>query len=283
MNTLIIEVCPRRPGAPRTTCWRYRSSRGRGGRSRDRARRRRRGSSALTWPACWPGRGSGGGRATPPRSCFPAAARAGSWRSGPGPPVRPRRPPSATRRSGWPRSPPGRHTSPPPLASSAPTGPGRCGRRPRASCWAATGRPGGQPAGGGAEPAPPETLTLLTGNADGDRDRGQADGDGDLRDALARGLVTGQMAGWVRDLVHTPAGVATPEMLADTIAARAVEHGAVARIWTAGELAREGFGGWWGSARAAGTHRAWLRSPTPGRGDGSGRSRARGSPSTPAG
>ena len=98
-------------------------------------------------------------------------------------------------------------------------------------------RTGSRPVAG--QELPPETLTLLTG----DRDRGQAGGDGDLRDALARGMVTGQMAGWVRDLVHAPAGVATPEMLAETIAARAVEHGAVARIWTAGELAREGFGG----------------------------------------
>jgi leucyl aminopeptidase len=91
-------------------------------------------------------------------------------------------------------------------------------------------RTGSRPVAG-PEPAPVETLTLLAGDS------------GDLRDALARGTVTGQMAGWVRDLVHAPAGVATPEMLAETIAARAAEHGAAARIWTAGELAREGFGG----------------------------------------
>jgi leucyl aminopeptidase len=84
----------------------------------------------------------------------------------------------------------------------------------------------------GPGPVPPETLTLLAGNAGGD-----------LRDALARGTVTGEMAGWVRDLVHAPAGAATPEMLAETIAARAAEHGAAARIWTAAELARAGFGG----------------------------------------
>jgi leucyl aminopeptidase len=96
-------------------------------------------------------------------------------------------------------------------------------------------RTGGRPVAG-PQPDPPETLTLLAGD-DGDRVPG------DLRDALARGMVTGQMAGWVRDLVHAPAGVATPEMLAETIAARAAEHGAAARIWTAGELAREGFGG----------------------------------------
>ena len=97
-------------------------------------------------------------------------------------------------------------------------------------------RTGSRPVAG-QQPAPPETLTLLTGDAGG------AAAPADLRDALARGLATGQMAGWVRDLVHTPAGVATPEMLAETIAARAAEHGAAARIWTAGELAREGFGG----------------------------------------
>jgi leucyl aminopeptidase len=103
-------------------------------------------------------------------------------------------------------------------------------------------RAGSQPVTG-PQPVTPETLTLLTGDTEGDRSPGQAGGDDDLRDALARGTVTGQMASWVRDLVHAPAGVATPEMLAETIAARAVEHGAVARIWTAGELAREGFGG----------------------------------------
>jgi len=90
-------------------------------------------------------------------------------------------------------------------------------------------RTGSRPVAG-QPPAPPETLTLLTGNA-------RQDGaPADLRDALARGLATGEMAGWVRDLVHTPAGVATPEMLAETIAARAAEHGAAARIWTAGRL-----------------------------------------------
>jgi leucyl aminopeptidase len=97
-------------------------------------------------------------------------------------------------------------------------------------------RTGSQPVAG-PQPPPPETLTLLAGNAGGDNVPG------DLRDALARGTVTGQMAGWVRDLVHAPAGAATPEMLAETIAARAAEHGAAARIWTAGELARAGFGG----------------------------------------
>ena len=97
-------------------------------------------------------------------------------------------------------------------------------------------RAGSQPVAG-PRPAPPETLTLLAGEA------GRGRVPGDLRDALARGTVTGQMASWVRDLVHAPAGAATPEMLAETIAAQAAEHGAAARIWTAGELARAGFGG----------------------------------------
>jgi leucyl aminopeptidase len=97
-------------------------------------------------------------------------------------------------------------------------------------------RTGSQPVAG-HQPVPPQTLTLLVGNAAGDRIPG------DLRDALARGIVAGQTASWVRDLVHAPAGAATPEMLAETITARAVEHGATARIWTAEELAREGFGG----------------------------------------
>jgi leucyl aminopeptidase len=103
-------------------------------------------------------------------------------------------------------------------------------------------RMGSQPVAG-PDPAPPETLTLLVGGAEGEPSAGPADGDGALREGLARGIVTGEMASWVRDLVHAPAGAATPEMLAETIAARAVEHGAAARIWTAGELAREGFGG----------------------------------------
>ncbi len=103
-------------------------------------------------------------------------------------------------------------------------------------------RTGSRPVAG-QQPVPPRTLTLLVGSAGGDRIPGHADGDGDLRDGLARGIVAGQMASWVRDLVHAPAGAATPEMLAETITARAVEHGAAARIWTAGELAREGFGG----------------------------------------
>ena len=139
-------------------------------------------------------------------------------------------------------------------------------------------RTGSRPVAG-QEPAPPETLTLLTG----DRDRGQAGGDGDLRDALARGMVTGQMAGWVRDLVHAPAGVATPEMLAETIAARAVEHGAVARIWTAGELAREGFGGVVGVGQGSRNSPRLVEVTHAGPGDGSGRSPARGSRSIPAG
>src|SRR5215472_868271 len=63
-------------------------------------------------------------------------------------------------------------------------------------------RTGSRPVAG-QQPDPPETLTLLTGNADRDH------APGDLRDALARGVLTGEMAGWVRDLVHTPAGVAT--------------------------------------------------------------------------
>lgn len=103
-------------------------------------------------------------------------------------------------------------------------------------------RAGSQPVAG-QQPEPAETLTLLVGKAEGDRTARDADGDDELRDGLARGIVTGQMAGWVRDLVHAPAGEATPEMLAETIAAQAAGHGAAARIWTAGELAREGFGG----------------------------------------
>jgi leucyl aminopeptidase len=103
-------------------------------------------------------------------------------------------------------------------------------------------RTGSQPVAG-PQPEPPETLTLLIGNAERDGAAGQADGAGELRDGLARGIVTGEMASWVRDLVHAPAGAATPEMLAETIAAQAAEHSAAARIWTAGELARAGFGG----------------------------------------
>ena len=93
----------------------------------------------------------------------------------------------------------------------------------------------------GEPPAFPSKLTLLVGDvvrsgSDGDRD-------GRLADALARAVVTGQIVNWVRDLVHAPAAEATPDMLAEVIAAAAVAHGAAARIWTADELAEEGFGG----------------------------------------
>jgi leucyl aminopeptidase len=90
----------------------------------------------------------------------------------------------------------------------------------------------------GGRPAPPGALTLLTAGAPG-----TTAGDGDLRDALARGTETGDMANWVRDLVHTPAAEATPGLLAERIAADAAKHEATARIWTSKELAREGFGG----------------------------------------
>ena len=103
-------------------------------------------------------------------------------------------------------------------------------------------RAGSRPVAG-QQPAPPETVTILVGDAERNGTAGHADGAGELRDALTRGILTGEMASWVRDLVHAPAGEATPEMLAETIAARAAGHGAVARIWTAEELAREGFGG----------------------------------------
>ena len=103
-------------------------------------------------------------------------------------------------------------------------------------------RAGSRPVAG-QQPAPPETVTILVGDAERNGTAGHADGAGELRDALARGILTGEMASWVRDLVHAPAGEATPEMLAEAIAARATAQGAVARIWTAEELAREGFGG----------------------------------------
>ncbi len=124
-------------------------------------------------------------------------------------------------------------------------------------------RSGSRPVGG-ERPGPPAPLTLLLGAADDGgtwdaggwpvgpqdvrerldpqdpRDRGRPLGS---RDALDRGIVTGQLANWVRDLVHAPAGEATPEMLAETITAAASGHGVAARIWTAGELADAGFGG----------------------------------------
>jgi leucyl aminopeptidase len=96
-------------------------------------------------------------------------------------------------------------------------------------------RAGSRPVGG-AQPAPPARLTLLAG------DPGQSVPPG-WRAALHRGVTSGQTANWVRDLVHAPAGEATPEMLAETIAAQAARHGAAARIWAAGELAAAGFGG----------------------------------------
>jgi leucyl aminopeptidase len=59
------------------------------------------------------------------------------------------------------------------------------------------------------------------------------------------------MTNRVRDLVHAPAGEATPEMLAEVIADWAAEHGAAGQIWTADELARAGFGGVLGVGRGS--------------------------------
>ncbi len=108
----------------------------------------------------------------------------------------------------------------------------------------------------GSQPAPAGRLALVTAEhgpadgarpASGDEGTGAADPGGgpDERcaDALRRGTVTGTLANWARDLVHAPPGEATPAMLAETIAARAARCGAVARVWTAAELAEAGFGG----------------------------------------
>jgi len=84
----------------------------------------------------------------------------------------------------------------------------------------------------GERPAPPGRLTLLV-----------AEADRASQDALARGIVAGESANWVRDLVHAPAAVATPAALAEQMAARAMEHDAEAHVWTARELDRLGFGG----------------------------------------
>jgi len=84
----------------------------------------------------------------------------------------------------------------------------------------------------GERPAPPGRLTLLV-----------EDVSSASADALDRGVIVGESANWVRDLVHAPAATATPAALAEQIAARAVRHGLEARIWTARELERQGFGG----------------------------------------
>jgi leucyl aminopeptidase len=101
-------------------------------------------------------------------------------------------------------------------------------------------RAGNHPIGG--EPAaPPGKLTLLTSDTGGLESDGESKRDWDA--ALARGIVSAEAANWVRDLVHAPAAQATPELLAEVIAAQAVAQGAAARIWTADDLTREGFGG----------------------------------------
>ena len=97
-------------------------------------------------------------------------------------------------------------------------------------------------------PPAPETLTLLLGSRGS---AGSGGGEASEQDALARGRVAGQTANWVRDAVHAPAAAASPAMLAETIAARAVQHGAVARIWTKAELLRAGFGGVLGDGQAS--------------------------------
>jgi leucyl aminopeptidase len=94
----------------------------------------------------------------------------------------------------------------------------------------------------------PDTLTLLVDSlASAPRGLGETA----EQDALTRGVVAGETANWVRDLVHAPAAAATPAMLAETIAARAVSHGAAARIWTRPELLQAGFGGVLGVGQAS--------------------------------
>jgi leucyl aminopeptidase len=65
----------------------------------------------------------------------------------------------------------------------------------------------------------------------------------EVREAVRRAEVVADSVAWARDLVNTPAGVATPEFLAQEAQRMAEETGLDVRIWTREELEEGGFGG----------------------------------------
>ena len=64
-----------------------------------------------------------------------------------------------------------------------------------------------------------------------------------VEDSIARGDIVSDAVAWARDLVNTPAGDLTPEVLAEHAARMAKEVGLESKVWTEAELRRGKFGG----------------------------------------
>ncbi|HYU92341.1 MAG TPA: M17 family peptidase N-terminal domain-containing protein, partial [Actinomycetota bacterium] len=64
-----------------------------------------------------------------------------------------------------------------------------------------------------------------------------------LEESIARGDIVSDAVAWARDLVNTPAGDLTPEVLAGYAAEMAKEVGLESKVWTEPELQRGKFGG----------------------------------------
>jgi len=85
-------------------------------------------------------------------------------------------------------------------------------------------------------------VTVLTGETGGSGEAGEA-GLAAVRAGLSRGERIGELTNWVRDLVTTPAGDASPAILADEARRLASACGLTCTVLAADELARGGFGG----------------------------------------
>ena len=64
-----------------------------------------------------------------------------------------------------------------------------------------------------------------------------------LEESITRGDIVSDAVAWARDMVNTPAGDLTPEVLAGHAAAMAKEVGLESKVWTELELERGKFGG----------------------------------------
>ncbi|MGH2650050.1 MAG: leucyl aminopeptidase, partial [Actinomycetota bacterium] len=64
-----------------------------------------------------------------------------------------------------------------------------------------------------------------------------------LEESIARGEIVSDAVAWARDLVNTPAGDLTPEVLAGEAVQMAKEVGLESKVWTEPELRRGKFGG----------------------------------------
>ncbi len=64
-----------------------------------------------------------------------------------------------------------------------------------------------------------------------------------LEESIARGEIVSDAVAWARDLVNTPAGDLTPQVLAGHAEQMATEVGLTSKVWTKSELQRGKFGG----------------------------------------